>query len=186
MIQTHFSETPLTYNGSQLRSHFAYDSFGILGDSIVAFVGGCDVKTSSLVDLEDARRGLFIRSESMLHFIVEHFERGLSESICLQRLLVANAIQEIQDGVGELRLIRRGNDIYDDACKLSVSIATNSPVSTLIHFGINVSSKNTPVLTKGLQDYRLNPIATARGIMNRYKEELLGIAKARAKVRGVG
>lgn len=186
MIHTHFAEIPLSYDGSQLRSHFAYDAFGVLGDSVVAFTGPCDVKSESMVDLEDARRKLFIHSEDMLHFIVEHFGRELGETIGLQRLLVANAIQEIQESVDGLRLTRRGNDVYDEGLKLSVSIATASPVSTLIHFGINISSEGTPVPTNGLKDYGLNPQATAIGIMNRYKDELRGIAKARAKVRGVG
>lgn len=184
-IKTHFDATPRTYDGSQLRSHFAYKTFGILGDSIVGFAGPCDVKTASMVDLEDATRGLHIYSENMLHFIVERFDDDLTLAITLQRLLVANAIAELQDGVDGLRLVRRGNDIFDETCKLSVSIATVSPVSTLIHFGINIVSRNTPVPTKGLEDYGLTPPATARGILNRYAEESVGIAKARAKVRGV-
>lgn len=182
---THFHDKPLKYDGTELRSHFAYDTFGVLGDSIVAFIGPCDVKTNHMVDLEDVHQGLFIRSEDMLHFIVEHFEFDLSHTIALQRLLVSLIIQDMHDALPEVRLTRKGDDIFDDVFKLSVSIATASPVSTLIHVGVNVSSKNTPVPTKGLADYGLNPYAVARGVMNRYKEEIASMAKARAKVRGV-
>ena len=79
--------------------------------------------------------------------------------------------------------MRKGDDIYDDMYKLSVSIATSSPVSCLIHMGINISSKNTPLPTKGLEDYQLNPQAIAIGSMNRYREELRSMQHARSKVR---
>lgn len=184
-MQIHFHEHPLPYDGTQLRSHFAYDNFNILGDSIVSFVGPCDVQTKSMVDLEDVHQNLFIRSESMLHFIVEHFHFDLTHTIALQRLLISLIIEDIHDAVPEVRLIRRGDDIFDDAYKLSVSIATSSPVSQLIHVGVNVSAKGAPVAAKGLLDYGLNAQAVARGVMNRYKDELNSMARARAKVRGV-
>lgn len=184
-MHTHFFDKPLKYDGTQLASHFAYKNFGFLGDSIVAFIGSCDVKTDQMVDLEDVRQHLFIYSENMLHFIAEHFSYSLEHTVALQRLLITNLIQEIEDHDPEIRLQRRGDDIYDDVCKLSVSIATRSPVSTLIHVGVNISSANTPVVTKGLEDYKLNPQAVARGTMNRYKDEVAGMMRARAKVKGV-
>ena len=185
MTHTHFIEKKIKYDGSQLTSHFAYNNFGLLGDSIVAFIGPCDVQTTHMVDLEDVRQNLFIFSENMLHFIVEHFSYSLEHTVALQRLLITNLIQDIEAHDPEIRLQRRGDDIFDDVCKLSVSIATRSPVSTLIHVGVNISSANTPVLTKGLDDYKLNPQAVARGTMNRYKDEVANMARARAKVRGV-
>lgn len=183
---THFSDIPLTYDGAQLRAHFAFDTFGVLGDSIVAFTGACNVKTCALVDLEDARRNLFIRSENMLHFIAEHFRFDLHHTIALQRLLVALIIEEIHDALPEVRLTRKGNDIFEDNLKLSVSIATRSPVSTLIHTGVNISANLAPVPAKGLGDYGLSAPAVAHGVMHRYREEIAGIERSAAKVRGVG
>lgn len=190
MIKTHFHPEPLAYDGTQLRSHFAYQTFGIQGDSIVAFIGPCDVRGDHLVDLEDSHQGLFIHSDKMLHFIIEHFDGDLVRTIAFQRLFVDVMIREIIDSVGAnnyspLQLIRQGNDIFDDIYKLNVSVATQSPVSFLIHTGINISSKNTPVPTKGLEDYDINPQAFATGVMNRYCAEMDGIWKARCKVRGV-
>lgn len=182
---THLHDKPLKYDGSQLVSHFAYKNFGLLGDSVVGFIGPCEVRGEKMVDLEDVRQNLFIYSENMLHFIIEHFHFDLLHTIALQRLFIALIIQEIHDSLPEVRLTRKGDDVYDDIFKLSVSIATASPVSTLIHTGVNVSSANTPLPTKGLADYGLNPHAIARGVMNRYKEEVASLAKARAKVRGV-
>ncbi len=183
-MKSHFSDKPLTYDGTQLRSHFAYNTFNILGDSIVSFIGPCDVKIDKLVDLEDVHNKQFIYSENMLHFIVEHFHRDLTLTIAWQRLLIDLIIQEMGEDSESLRLQRRGDDIYDDINKLSVSIATSSPVSCLIHTGINISSKNTPVQTKGLEDYNINPQALATGVINRYRAEIEDMKKARTKVRG--
>lgn len=184
-MQTYFHEQPLTYDGKQLRPHFAYENFNILGDSIVSFIGPCDVPKENLCDLEDKKSAKFIFSKNMLHFIVEHFHSDLNFTIALQRLLITNIIDEIRDEKPELNLVRRGNDIYDDVFKLNVSIAAPSVTSCLIHVGINICSADTPVPTRGLDDYGLSAPALAMGVMNRYRAELAGITKARAKVRCV-
>ena len=83
-------------------------------------------------------------------------------------------------------LIRRGDDIYDEDAKLSVSIATLSGISTLIHTGINISSHNTPVKTKGLiSDYNLDPTAFSKEVLGAFKNELESSWLARCKVRSV-
>ncbi|UCC13116.1 MAG: DUF366 family protein, partial [candidate division WOR-3 bacterium] len=38
-MKSQYIEEPIIYTGEQLRSNFAYRTFGILGDSIVAFSG---------------------------------------------------------------------------------------------------------------------------------------------------
>jgi uncharacterized protein len=182
-MKTFFSETELKYDGTQLRSHFAYDTFNILGDSIVAFIGPCDVKKEHLVDLEDVHQNHFIYSENMLHFIVEHFDGDLKLMIAKQRLLIDLIIQEMNDSADNLNIKRQGDDIYDDMLKLSVSIATSSPVSCLIHTGINISSKNTPVPAVGLDDYNINAHALTTGVLNRYRAEMDSMEKARCKVK---
>lgn len=184
-MKNFFHPSPLAYTGQELSSHFAYRQFDILGDSIVAFTGPCEVKSPHMVDLEDSRRDLFIYSENMLHFIVEHFDFDLVTTIALQRLLISNIIEILQEQKPDLRLRRSGNDIYDGNFKLSVSIATSSPVSTLIHTGINISSKNTPVPARGLLDYAVSAAEFALAVMKHYQDEVAGIRKARAKVRGV-
>jgi uncharacterized protein len=185
-MKTFFSDKPLKYDGTQLHSHFAYNSFNVSGDSIVSFIGPCDVAKENLVDLEDVHQGKFIFSENMLHFIIEHFHEDLTLTIAYQRLLIDCLIQEITAALGKdaPMLQRKGDDIYDDIHKLSVSIATQSPVSCLIHTGINISSKNTPLPTKGLEDYKINAQAIATGVMNRYRAELQSIEHARSKVKG--
>lgn len=174
------------YDGAQLRSHWIYDQTGLVGDAIVAFVGGARVDVTHMVDLEDRTTQSWIYSEQMLHIIVEHFHCDLTQTITLQHLLVASAADAVRSLAPGAGVRRSGNDLFDGEAKLSVSIATASPVSTLIHFGINILSANTPVTTKGLADYRIDPRAFAVQLLQTYTDEIAHIWHARAKVRSVG
>lgn len=175
----------IDYDGSQLRSHWIYEQTGIAGDAIVAFHGTACVGAEHMVDLEDRKQQAWIRSDHMLHFILEHFDTDLTSMILRQRLLVAICGEELRIADPASIIVRRGNDLYEGLAKLSVSIATASPVSCLIHTGINILSTNTPVLTKGLKDYGIEPAPFATKVMERYLEEIMGVQYARAKVRSV-
>jgi hypothetical protein len=69
--------------------------------------------------------------------------------------------------------------------KLSVSIATVSPTSALIHFGINVDATGAPVAAADLKRLGVDPWALAAGVMAAYVAEAEGATRAAAKVRGV-
>ncbi len=183
-METIFIEETIRYTGKELKSHFAYRNFNITGDSLVAFTGGCEVKIDDLVDLADAKRNDGIFSEEMLHFIGEFFDDDLEKTILRQRLLMSIIKDEVEART-KLLLMRVGDDVYDGGSKLTVSIATASPVSTLIHAAVNIISDGTPVKTKGLNDYGIEAKPFAEAILNRFKKELEGIRIARCKVRGV-
>ena len=183
-MHTYLHPDPLAYTGPQLSSHFIYRTFGLRGDTIAAFAGPCQVATPEMVDLEDVHAGLHIYSEHMLHFLVEHFEAPLRMMVLRQRLLTTQMQQILQQhGVTHLR--RSGDDLYDQEAKLSVSIATVSPVSGLIHFGINISSHNTPIPTRGLSDYGIDWHIFAAQVLETYAQEEHAIGQAVAKVRWV-
>jgi hypothetical protein len=75
---------------------------------------------------------------------------------------------------------------YIERGKLSVSIATSSVVSTLIHIGLNIETEGTPVKTVGLKNLGIADVASfAENVMLRYKRELERIYDARCKVRGI-
>jgi len=186
-VQRLYLEQELTYDGTQLCSHFAYRNYGILGDVILAFQGPCRVGLGEMVDLEDVRDGLFIYSPRMLSFIVEHFDPNLECAVLRQRLLVALAADILRSLSPQAKegLVRRGDDLFLGDRKLSVSIATVSPVSSLIHFGINVLTEGTPIPTAGLAELGVEPVGFAESLMDAYLEESAGIRKARCKVRWV-
>lgn len=184
-MKTLWVEQEIGYDGTQLRSHWIYHQFGILGDACVAFVGPCDVPLAHMVDQEDVKNQAPIHSQRMLHFIAEFFQHDLTTTILLQRNLVSLAQQEIVFRSKISSIVRGGNDLYETGLKLSVSIATCSPVSTLIHFGLNVISAGTPVPTKGLEDYRIPPIDLAKSLLATFQNECETLQIHRAKVRAV-
>ncbi|HEC78788.1 MAG TPA: DUF366 family protein [candidate division WOR-3 bacterium] len=178
-----FITDDITYTGEQLHSNFAYTTFGIIGDSIISFCGKCNVKLKAMIDLEDLKAGKSIYSEMMLHFIIEHYETDLEKAV-LRQLLFTCIVKDRMNELLEKDIIRRrGSDLFEGDAKLSISIATITPISSLIHFGINITSKNTPVKTKGLEDYSIDAVEFADSIMDRYVKEHKGIELARCKVR---
>ena len=185
-----FIPKQIKYTGAQLAALWAYRNFGIQGDSLVAFVGPCRIPTRLMIDAEDVRAGSKIFSARMLHFIAEHFDGDLETAVLRQRLLAVIVKDELEQHL-DYRLTRRGDDLYDPVvknkpAKLSISIATASPVSTLIHFAINIDSKHTPVIAAGLNDYsakgKINPEEFANKVMRAYVAEMHSIRQARQKV----
>ena len=183
MLNTVFLGDGPAYTGEQLRSHWAYEVSSLEGDCAVAFIASCDVKPEHMKDMEDLRAGSRIYSEKMLHFIIEHFDSPLSETVWRQRALMGLMAEELNSFLGKACVRREGSDLYDGERKLTVSIASASPVSTLIHAGINISSRNTPVPTRGLEDYGIAPEKFATTILARYAAECDNAWRARCKVR---
>ncbi|MBC7105140.1 MAG: DUF366 family protein [Firmicutes bacterium] len=179
-------EEPLAYDGRQLSALWAFRTLGLQGDSIVGFRGPCAVEGDRLVDLADARAGARLYSPDMLHFIAEHFHPDLEKAVLCQRLLVAL--------VGELLAVRgrpvrrHGDDLFYAGRKLSVSIATVSRVSALIHLGLNVDAAGAPVPAVGLLEMGFAEgelLEFARTVCRAYAGELEGAYLARCKVRAV-
>ena len=85
-MKTFFYPKKLKYDGSQLRPLFAYENFKVEGPAIVSWVGACDVSFDHMVDFEDKIAQAKIKSDLMLHFIVEIFPADLLAAVALQRL----------------------------------------------------------------------------------------------------
>jgi uncharacterized protein len=182
----------VTYDGTQLRSLWAFTQHNVQGDSIVAFRGPADVSGANLVDLVDAKAGKFIKSDEMVHFITEFFDSDLPRTVALRRLLIMIIKEVIEEIKPEIFVERKGNDLFIevdeegvDYRKLSVSIATASPVSTLIHVGVNVTSENTPVPTFGLNDLEVPVEELVLKVMQKFITEIKEMELERTKVRGV-
>lgn len=184
-MKTKFIDKEIKYIGAQLAPHWIYKNFNIMGDAIVSFVGECDVKLSEMVDIEDVINNEPIYSKYMLSFISEQFGIGLTEGVLRQRLLICK-IKELLEERG-IFVVRNGDDLIVNGAKLSVSIATKSVTSVLIHTGLNIISDGAPVKAAGLQsDLGITDIKEfAIEVMKRYTEEIDDIIFAGTKVRGV-
>jgi len=138
------------YDGSQLRSLWIAEQAALYGTALSVFQGPCDVE-DHMVDLVDIQDNSFISSDLMLHYIIEIFGIGIIPTVLYQRLFV-NAIATELRPYGPILV--NGDDIFIDVVntggdpyqlpKLSVSIATVSPISGLIHIGLNIHSSGVP------------------------------------------
>lgn len=184
-MKTLFIENEIKYVGSQLAPHWIYKNFKIQGDAIVAFVGECEVKLTEMVDIEDVINNEPIYSKYMLSFITEQFNVELVEGVFRQRLLVT-CIKEALERRGFF-VRRNGDDLFVNDKKLSVSIATKSMTSVLIHTGLNILSDCAPIPVSGLgSDLGIEDIKEfAQEIMQKYSDEIEDIILASTKVRGV-
>lgn len=190
MMKVLFLKNEFAYDGTQLKPLFAYLDHGLLGNSAVAWVGACDISFDHMVDGEDLREGAAIRGSKMLHFIVEVFDRDLFAGVALQRIMASLAKDLIESKaaakLGAKRLRREGDDIYLDDRKLSISIATRSGVSTLMHFAMNVENAGTPVPTSALKDdFELSASDVATELLAAFSKEFTSIMQATQKVRPV-
>lgn len=173
----------ITYDGTQLHSGWIRERTGAAGDAIAAFVGPADVPIEHMVDLEDVAANAPIFSRRMLHLLIEHEGTELLLAVARQRLLIAIIAEALR--ARNIVVDRRGDDCFVDERKISVSIATHAPRSTLIHTGLNVIGEGAPVPAIGLDALGIAPHPFAEAIMARYAEEIAAMAAATRKVRPV-
>jgi hypothetical protein len=183
-MRTVWLEEPLVYDGRQLSTPFFDLHAEREDDVVVVFVGGADVATEQLVDLEDAEAGATIYSPLMAHVLIEHRGVHLEEAVWRQRLLVHLAGRWVASRSG-VAVDVRGDDLFVGDGKLSVSVATRSPRGSLIHFGVNVETEGAPVRAAGLRDLRLPPQEFLSALARLYSEESASARHAVSKVRPV-
>ena len=183
-MKTLFIDKEIKYIGSQLAPHWIYKNFHLQGDAIVAFVGEVDVKLSEMVDIEDVINNEPIYSRSMLNFIIEQFDISLLGMIYAQRMFIT-IIKEVLEQYG-IHIERKGDDLFFQNRKLSVSIATKSLCSCLIHTGLNIIKEGAPIKASDLKEMGVNNIKEfALLVLEKYKSEVESIKMAQYKVRGV-
>ncbi len=184
-----FTDHEILYDGRQLTPHWIYRRFDLLGDAAVTFIGPCRVELSEMVDLADVKDNAPIYSPRMLHLIAEFFSGDLHLTVYRQRLLIVTA-KELLETLTMRRVTRKGDDLYLERNdgrpgKLSVSIATTSATSTLIHTGFNIQTEGTPVPTVGLHELGVDAASFATALLARFAAEVNSIWDARCKVRAV-
>ena len=189
MFSTLFSDKERAYTGSELSPHFILSRFGVKGSAIIAFAGACSVKTEHLVDWEDRLANDKIEAKKMVHFLGEFFGMSLKEGVLLQRLFMASLAESLAQELGvkavEWGLKRDGDDVFVKDRKLSVSIVTASPVSVLLHAGINIDPAGAPVPAIGLDELKVDYKPWVEAALQRFQSEWESMDWACAKVRPV-
>ncbi len=180
---TLFSSQERPYTGVELRPHFLLTELGLRGSALGAFIGPCLVKTEHLVDWEDRLAQDRIEARQMVHFIGEFFGISLREGVSLQRLFMAQLGESLKKR--GIAVSRSGDDLFVDSRKLSVSIVTASPVSLLLHTGINIDPEGAPVPAIGLRELKVDPDTWVPEVLRAFAHEWDGMEWACAKVRPV-
>jgi hypothetical protein len=184
-LKTAIADSRIDYSGRELRSRWIAERFGLEGDAMVAFRGACKVEGADLVDLEDFELGNTVAGEDMLHFIVEIFGPGLLGITLGQRLLCSIVREVANSAIEGAPVKRKGDDLFVGKGKLSVSVATVSPISGLIHLGINIGRKGVPVEAACLCDLGIDHRWFAAQVIARFAEEVDSCVRASFKVRPV-
>lgn len=189
MLELIFEEKKeIVYDGTQLSSHWIFTHYNVLGDALLVFRGPCEVKREKMVDLEDVIKGEQIKSLDMLHFLIEIFGNDLEKGVMWQRIFIIHLLERLKEELPQERFLRSGDDIYwlsKGKKKLNVSIATKSPISLLIHVGVNIDSKGAPVPAAGLKDLKLEPLVFAKKVAQSFKVEYEEIKRAALKAKPV-
>ena len=181
LLQTQFVEAPTKYDGLQLQPHWIYKHTGVLGNALIAFIGEADVAIDHMVDQEDVKKNAPIYSPKMIHFLGEFFIDSLDQGVLLQHLLACDCYEYLWEQ-GVKGLSKRGNDIYCNGRKMSVSIATRSGVSVLVHTALNIETEGTPIPTSGLKEVGIDARKFGEAILERFSAGTRVWTAARAKV----
>ncbi|MBQ7450469.1 DUF366 family protein [bacterium] len=184
-MNTLFCEENIKYTGKELSPHWILTNFKMYGDSIVSFVGEVDVPIDNMVDVEDRINNEPIYAKSMLNFIIEHFDYSIKE-ITMAQILFVQSIKEVFLNDYNIDLKRNGDDLFYNGRKLSVSIATKSIVSGLIHTALNIDCTGAPVSASDINEIGIKDVKTlAQKIMKCYSNNIEKINYATTKVKGV-
>ena len=161
VVSTKVLETEqIVYKGSQLAPMFAYNKSAGTAN-VVFFRGPMVLDTADMVDAEDVVANDFIRSQDAINIIAELPFVDLVGGVALQRIMIRKIADYLQT-LSESNLLWwdiQGDDIKfksqgADYKKLSVSIATKSPASVLIHIGLNITAgPNAPSFAASLTDF---------------------------------
>jgi hypothetical protein len=185
-VQTTWLEQTTAYDGSQLRAHWIYGVTGLVGDALVGFRGPCRVEVAEMADLADLS-GPGIAGADMVHFVAELFDDGdLCRAVLRQRLMASTALELLWRRCPGADLRRAGDDLFVGPAKLSVSIATRSAVSTLLHLALNVTAAGTPVPAAGLEQLGVEPRAFGEELLAACSREEASMQQARCLVRAKG
>ena len=153
---------------------------------IIVFSGKCDIKPEFMVDKEDLKNNREIKSDKMVHFIIKIVGLKLPFIVYVQRFFIAY-IKEYIEKHKNVRLERKGDDLFYKERKLTISVATCARKRNegYIHTGVNITNKGTPkdVKTASLEDLNIPYKKFAREIAKGFGKEIIDIFNDAKKVK---
>lgn len=192
-------KTCMEYDGSQLRPFYPYEMSQERGDGIVAFVGPMCLSPKEMIDMEDVLSNDRIWSPSAINFIIELFHINIETCVLYQRAFMQTIVDDMlaEGHKGKLyssiqSITLEGDDIMvhdgEGLKKASVSIASVSHISGLMHVGLNLEvDDNIPVPAIGLKNIyqKFNTTFWIENIMSQFEAKIDSIRNATVKVKGL-
>ncbi len=180
-----FLEEKRTLSGDEMFPHWALRNFGLLGDSIVSFIGDFKVPPERWIDIDSIMHGNNFPDTEMLHFVIEHFGSSLQETVLRQSLLVSILEEKLLHRIksNDHQLTRLGDDLFDSENRLSITAVGSTLVSTKIHIGVFTKSPGKNY--HGLEDYGVIPEELSEVVVCQYCAEMRRLAEKTWKVKPI-
>lgn len=173
------------FTGEEMRPHWAYINYDLLGDSIVAFTGTFQVPRERLIDIKYIKEGMDILSgEEMLHLVVEHFQENMTVSVLRQYLLLSIVEEKLSHRTQNEPVIRWGDDLYYNELPISTTATTKTMVSCKIHLGLFLHENKLKGHT-GLDVFGIDPFEMVEVIIGQYRAEIKRLCEKAYKMRPV-
>ncbi len=173
-------------SGDEMLPHWALRNFGLLGDSIVSFIGQFSVPPERWIDIDSIMHNQDFPAGDMLHFVIEHFQSSLGETVLRQYVLVSILEEKLLHRVryNDNQLTRLGDDLFDGENRLSLTAAGSTLVSTKIHLGVFIDSAPGYGF-HGLREYNVDPSELAEVVIMQYRTEMRRISEKAWKMRPI-
>ena len=167
-----------------MKPHWALLEYDLKGDSIVVSRGMLRIEHKYLIDLMDRKRGITLPDGEMLHFIIEHFGDDLEKGILRQSILIGIACNKISHRIKGKRILRWGDDIFDEDRRITLTSATITLVSSKIHLGICIrSDENTGFV--GTEELGIDADELGEVICNQYMADMKRLAEKCWRMRPI-
>ena len=168
-----------------MKSHWALLKFDLWGNSMVIFKGPIKIEPKEMIDLKELKRGTAFPDGDLLHFVIEHFGDDIEKGVLRQNILVNIAEEKISHRLSGRRILRWGDDLYDEDRRITLTAVATTPVSIKIHLGICITS-DTEAGFVGLSEYGLEPEELAEVVGNQYRADMKRLAEKCWRMRPVG
>jgi len=173
-------------SGDEILPHWALRNFGLVGDSIVSFIGDFNVPPERWIDLDSIMHGNHFPSTKMLHFIIEHFDTDLKEAVLRQYILLSILEEKLIHRISastDHRLTRLGDDLFDGENRLSITAAGCTLVSSKIHLGVFIDLPGKGF--KGLSEFGVDPLELAEVVICQYCAEMRRLSEKAWRMRPI-
>ena len=175
---------PMAMTIDAMKPHWALLKFDLWGNSMVIFRGPMKIEPKDMIDLKELKRGTIFPDGDLLHFIIEHFGDDMEKGVLRQNILVNIAEEKLTHRLGGRRILRWGDDLFDEDKRLTLTAVTQTPVSVKIHLGICIDP-DADASFAGMTDYDLDPDELGEVIGNQYRADMKRLAEKCWRMRTV-